>query len=65
MEPGQAPQVATLGQALRSIRNRVDYNVYLGTVSVIVMLVTPRGIAGLAWDRLGWTLFLVTRKPPR
>jgi hypothetical protein len=27
-EPGQAPQVATLGQALRSIRNRADYNVY-------------------------------------
>ncbi len=26
-EPGQAPQVATLGQALRSMRNRADYNV--------------------------------------
>jgi len=27
-EPGQAPQVATLGQALHSTRNKADYNVY-------------------------------------
>lgn len=27
-EPGQTPQIATLGQALRSIRNKADYNVY-------------------------------------
>ena len=27
-EPGQAPQVATLGTALRKTRNRADYNVY-------------------------------------
>ncbi|HZJ67067.1 MAG TPA: hypothetical protein VFD36_26355 [Kofleriaceae bacterium] len=26
--PGQAPQVATLGTALRKTRNRADYNVY-------------------------------------
>jgi hypothetical protein len=27
-ESGQTPQIATLGQALRSTRNRADYNVY-------------------------------------
>ena len=27
-EPGQAPQVATLGTALRKTRNKADYNVY-------------------------------------
>lgn len=27
-EPGQAPQVATLGSALRKTRNKADYNVY-------------------------------------
>jgi hypothetical protein len=32
---------------------------------VIVMLVAPRGIAGFARDRFGWTLFPVARRPPR
>jgi branched-chain amino acid transport system permease protein len=39
--------------------------VVLGAVSVIVMLVAPRGIAGFVRDRLGWTLFPVARRPPR
>jgi len=38
--------------------------IVLGAVSVIVMLVAPRGIAGFARDRFGWTLFPVTRHPP-
>ena len=32
--------------------------------AVIVILVAPRGIAGLLRDRLGWTLFPIERKPP-
>lgn len=40
------------------------YLIVLGTVSVVVMLVAPRGIAGLLRDGLGWTLFPVERKPP-
>jgi branched-chain amino acid transport system permease protein len=36
----------------------------LGGISVVVMLVAPRGIAGVLRDRLGWTLFPVTRRPP-
>jgi branched-chain amino acid transport system permease protein len=39
--------------------------IVLGAVSVVVMLVAPRGIAGLVRDHLGWTLFPVARKPPR
>jgi branched-chain amino acid transport system permease protein len=39
--------------------------IVLGAISVIVMLVAPRGIAGVLRDRLGWTLFPVERKPPR
>jgi branched-chain amino acid transport system permease protein len=39
--------------------------IVLGTISVIVMLVAPRGIAGFVRDRFGWTLFPVTRRPPR
>jgi branched-chain amino acid transport system permease protein len=35
-----------------------------GAISVVVMLVAPRGIAGVLRDRLGWTLFPVTRRPP-
>jgi branched-chain amino acid transport system permease protein len=38
--------------------------IVLGAISVIVMLVAPRGIAGLLRDRLGWTLFPVVRRPP-
>ncbi|HEX2692105.1 MAG TPA: branched-chain amino acid ABC transporter permease [Kofleriaceae bacterium] len=38
--------------------------IVLGAVSVVVMLVAPRGIAGLVRDRLGWTLFPITRTPP-
>jgi len=38
--------------------------IVLGAVSVIVMLVAPRGIAGLLADHLGWTLFPVARRPP-
>jgi hypothetical protein len=33
-------------------------------VSVLVMLVAPRGLAGLLRDRLGWTLFPVAPKRP-
>jgi len=39
--------------------------IVLGAISVIVMLVAPRGIAGLVRDRLGWTLFPVARRPPQ
>jgi branched-chain amino acid transport system permease protein len=39
--------------------------IVLGAISVIVMLVAPRGIAGFARDRFGWTLFPVARRPPR
>jgi len=38
--------------------------IVVGAVSVIVMLVAPRGIAGLVRDRWGWTLFPVARRPP-
>ncbi len=38
--------------------------IVLGAVSVIVMLVAPRGITGFVRDRLGWTLFPIARKPP-
>jgi branched-chain amino acid transport system permease protein len=38
--------------------------IVLGAVSVIVMLVAPRGIAGFVRDRFGWTLFPVARRPP-
>jgi branched-chain amino acid transport system permease protein len=39
--------------------------IVLGAISVIVMLVAPRGIAGFVRDHLGWTLFPVARRPPR
>ncbi|TMQ11266.1 MAG: branched-chain amino acid ABC transporter permease [Deltaproteobacteria bacterium] len=39
--------------------------IVLGAVSVVVMLVAPRGIAGIARDRLGWVLFPVARRAPR
>lgn len=38
--------------------------IVLGAVSVLVMLVAPRGIAGVLRDRLGWSLFPVVRRPP-
>jgi branched-chain amino acid transport system permease protein len=38
--------------------------IVLGSVSVIVMLVAPRGLAGLVRDRLGWIAFPVVRKSP-
>jgi len=38
--------------------------IVLGAISVIVMLVAPRGIAGVLRDRFGWTLFPVARRPP-
>jgi branched-chain amino acid transport system permease protein len=38
--------------------------IVLGTTSVVVMLVAPRGIAGLLHERLGWSLFPVARRPP-
>ena len=38
--------------------------IVLGSVSVIVMLVAPRGLAGLVRDRLGWIAFPVVRKAP-
>ena len=44
--------------------NGAVHLIVLGAISVIVMLVAPRGLAGLARDRLGWTLFPVVRRPP-
>jgi branched-chain amino acid transport system permease protein len=38
--------------------------IVLGAISVIVMLVAPRGIAGVLRDRFGWSLFPVVRRPP-
>ncbi len=38
--------------------------IVLGAISVIVMLVAPRGITGFLRDRFGWTLFPVARRPP-
>jgi branched-chain amino acid transport system permease protein len=38
--------------------------IVLGSVSIVVMLVAPRGIAGILHDRLGWTLFPIARRPP-
>jgi len=38
--------------------------IVLGAVSVVVMLVAPRGLAGLLRDRLGWILFPVERRRP-
>ena len=38
--------------------------IVLGAVSVLVMLVAPRGIAGVIRDGLGWTLVPVERRPP-
>lgn len=38
--------------------------IVLGAISVIVMLVAPRGIAGVLRDRFGWSLFPIARRPP-
>jgi branched-chain amino acid transport system permease protein len=38
--------------------------IVLGVISVVVMLVEPRGIAGVLRARLGWTWFPVRRTPP-
>ncbi|HET7499347.1 MAG TPA: branched-chain amino acid ABC transporter permease [Kofleriaceae bacterium] len=38
--------------------------IVLGAVSVAIMLVAPRGIAGFARDRFGLQLFPVARRPP-
>ncbi|HEU4726861.1 MAG TPA: branched-chain amino acid ABC transporter permease [Kofleriaceae bacterium] len=38
--------------------------IVLGAVSVVIMLVAPRGIAGFARDRFGLQLFPVARRPP-
>jgi branched-chain amino acid transport system permease protein len=38
--------------------------IVLGAVSIVVMLLAPRGIAGVLRDRWGWTLFPVERRPP-
>ena len=45
--------------------NGAVHLIVLGAVSVAMMLVAPRGIAGLVRDRLGWSLFDVARPPPR
>jgi branched-chain amino acid transport system permease protein len=37
--------------------------IVLGAVSILVMLLAPRGIAGTLRDRLGWTLFPLGRRP--
>jgi branched-chain amino acid transport system permease protein len=39
--------------------------IVLGATSVLVMLIAPSGIAGVLRDRLGLTLFPITRRPPR
>ena len=38
--------------------------IVVGAVSVVVMLVAPRGIAGWVRDWLGWTVFPTERRPP-
>lgn len=43
--------------------NGAVHLIVLGVISVAMMLIEPRGIAGLVRDRLGWTLFPVVRKP--
>lgn len=43
--------------------NGAVHLIVLGAVSVIVMLIAPRGLAGVLRDR-GWTLFPVVRRPP-
>jgi branched-chain amino acid transport system permease protein len=45
--------------------NGAIHLIVLGAVSVVMMLVEPRGIAGLLRDRLGFTLFPVARRAPR
>jgi branched-chain amino acid transport system permease protein len=45
--------------------NGAVHLIVVGAVSVAMMLVEPRGIAGLLRDRLGWTLFPIARRPPR
>jgi branched-chain amino acid transport system permease protein len=45
--------------------NGAIHLIVLGATSVIVMLVAPRGIAGVLRERLGWTLFPIARRPPR
>lgn len=44
--------------------NGAVHLIVLGAISVVVMLVAPRGIAGLVRDRLGWTLFPIARRAP-
>lgn len=38
--------------------------ILLGAISVVVMLVAPRGLVGLVRDRFGWSLFPIARRPP-
>ena len=45
--------------------NGAVHLIVVGAISVAMMLIEPRGIAGLLRDRLGWTLFPVVRRPPR
>ena len=45
--------------------NGAVHLIVLGAVSIAMMLVEPRGIAGLIRDRLGWSLFATARRPPR
>jgi branched-chain amino acid transport system permease protein len=44
--------------------NGAVHLIVLGATSVVVMLVAPRGVAGVLRDRLGWTWFPVARRPP-
>jgi branched-chain amino acid transport system permease protein len=44
--------------------NGTVHLIVLGAISVVAMLVAPRGVAGVVRDRLGWTLFPVARQPP-
>jgi branched-chain amino acid transport system permease protein len=45
--------------------NGAVHLIVVGAVSVAMMLVEPRGIAGLLRDRLGWTVFPIARRPPQ
>jgi branched-chain amino acid transport system permease protein len=44
--------------------NGAIHLIALGAISIAMMLIEPRGIAGLLRDRLGFTLFPVVRRPP-
>lgn len=38
------------------------YLLVLGAIAIVVMLVAPKGLWGLAADRLGWQIFPLARR---